>query len=85
MRATANWKDERNYSSADELSGREVTLDGGGTHSSPTCHDSASTNSEAYGASVSYRFHVPMIPIIYIKPVTVERARNVRAVTSASL
>ena len=26
MRATANWKDERNYSSADELSGREVTL-----------------------------------------------------------
>ena len=26
MRATANWKDERNCSSPDELSGREVTL-----------------------------------------------------------
>src|SRR5438105_15048255 len=35
-------------------------------------------------ASVSYRFHVPTNCILRIQPRVVERARNVRRVTSAS-
>src|SRR5207249_7306420 len=35
-------------------------------------------------ASVSYRFHVPRNCILRIQPRVVERARNVRRVTSAS-